>query len=407
MIKIENKQDCCGCSACIQRCPKQCISLKEDAEGFLYPLVNESVCIDCGLCEKVCPLLNHPAKIPPSTVLAAKNRNEEDRMASSSGGMFIALAKKTIENGGVVFGAIFDDNWEVKHSYAESLEGVRAMMGSKYLQSRIGDSYRKAEQFLKEGRKVLFTGSPCQITGLHTFLHNDYPNLTTVDFLCHGVPSPSVWRKYISEILHTLQPKYGVKDKAINSTMQAHAITRIDFRDKMLNGWKRYSFVIHAKSNPKENSILLFHSHQDNPFMSGFLANIYLRPSCYHCKCKNGVSHSDLTIADFWGINVLIPDFDDDKGVSLLLINTPKGKDFLRQLENLEMRECHPSILAKAALFNGGFNEDINMHPKRALFYKYLSHGNSVTVAVNRALYTPLYRRIPSMIKHRIKKLLA
>ena len=199
MIKIQNKQDCCGCSACVQRCPKHCISMKEDEEGFLYPVVVETLCIDCGLCEKVCPIINRPEKLPVMKVLAVKNRNEEERMASSSGGVFIALAKKVIEQNGVVFGAVFDVNWEVKHTYSETLDGVKPMMGSKYVQSRIGESFSQAEGFLKEGRKVLFTGSPCQITALHNYLHKGYPNLLAVDFLCHGVPSPGVWRKYLEE----------------------------------------------------------------------------------------------------------------------------------------------------------------------------------------------------------------
>ena len=193
MIKITDKKDCCGCAACVQRCPKQCISLKEDGEGFLYPVVDESLCVGCGLCEKVCPIINRPEKLPVKEVLAVKNRNEEERMASSSGGVFVALAKKVIDQGGVVFGAVFDENWEVRHTYAENMDGVRPMMGSKYVQSRIGDTFRQAEKFLKEGRKVLFTGSPCQITALHNYLRKDYPNLLSVDFLCHGVPSPGVW----------------------------------------------------------------------------------------------------------------------------------------------------------------------------------------------------------------------
>ena len=149
MIHIEKKGDCCGCSACVQKCPKQCISLVEDGEGFLYPKVDAAGCIDCGLCEKVCPWINRPEKFPPKEVLAVKNRNETERMASSSGGVFIALAREVIGRGGVVFGAVFDEKWEVKHACAETLEDVRPMMGSKYVQSRIGDSYCQAERFLK------------------------------------------------------------------------------------------------------------------------------------------------------------------------------------------------------------------------------------------------------------------
>lgn len=405
MIKIENKQDCCGCAACVQRCPKHCISLKEDEEGFLYPFVDESICIDCGLCEKVCPWLNNPTKLPPSNVFAVKNRNDDERMASSSGGVFIALAKETIENGGVVFGAVFDDNWEVRHTYAESLEGVKAMMGSKYLQSRIGDSYRDAERFLKQGRKVLFTGSPCQITALHTYLRNYYPNLVTVDVLCHGVPSPGVWRKYIDEEFNIF--KNSNKIRTVATPQNGRVITRIEFRNKTLNGWKRYCFVISGESTSKDyqNSVLRCETHDENHFMKGFLANIYLRPSCYQCKCKNGVSHSDLTIADFWGINMLLPDFDDDKGVSLVLANTTQGNDMLRQL-GLDVRELPLSIIADAAKFNGGFKEEIKLPSQRKLFYESLSHGNSVKASVAHALHVPFYKRVLRKTKYKIKKIL-
>ena len=189
MIQVSKKQDCCGCSACVQRCPRHCISMKEDAEGFLYPDVDMTQCIDCGICEKVCPWLNLHEKSKIQDVLGAKNIDGKERMESSSGGVFIALAKKVIENGGVVFGAVFNKCWEVVHTYAENLKDVKSMMGSKYMQSRMENSYREAEDFLKRGRTVLFTGCPCQITGLHNYLGKEYHNLISVDFLCHGVPS--------------------------------------------------------------------------------------------------------------------------------------------------------------------------------------------------------------------------
>ena len=246
MIKITDKKDCCGCAACVQRCPKQCISLKEDGEGFLYPVVDESLCVGCGLCEKVCPIINRPEKLPVKEVLAVKNRNEDERMASSSGGVFVALAKKVIDQGGVVFGAVFDENWEVKHTYAESMGGVRPMMGSKYVQSRIGDTFRQAEKFLKDGRKVLFTGSPCQITALHNYLRKDYPNLLSVDFLCHGVPSPGVWRRYLDEVFDRSARRAAAgKNTVLSSSLKSlPVITGIDFRDKTLHGWQKYSFVV-------------------------------------------------------------------------------------------------------------------------------------------------------------------
>lgn len=193
-------------------------------------------------------------------------------MASSSGGVFIALAKKVIADGGVVFGAVFDENWEVKHTYADKIEDVRPMMGSKYLQSRIGNSYKDAEKFLNDGRLVLFTGSPCQITGLHNFLHKNYLNLISVEYLCHGVPSPGIWRTYLKEII-----------KKIGNVSQ---ITNIEFRNKK-SGWDNYSIVISGKTNVNSIEHILYSDiHRNNTYMRGFLSDIYLRPSCYNCKCK-------------------------------------------------------------------------------------------------------------------------
>lgn len=215
MIQISDKKNCCGCSACVQRCPKQCIRLEEDMEGFLYPQVDEETCIKCGLCEKVCPILNQADKVPALEVLAVKNPNEEERMNSSSGGVFLPLAREVVNMGGVVFGAVYDDSWEVHHVYAEKIDNVYPMMGSKYLQSRIETSYRDAERFLKQGREVMFVGSPCQIAGLRTFLRNkEYPNLLAVDFLCHGVPSPGVWRRYLAETYGGYDAKERSRRKA-------------------------------------------------------------------------------------------------------------------------------------------------------------------------------------------------
>lgn len=399
MIKIQNKQDCCGCSACVQRCPKHCISMKEDEEGFLYPVVDETLCIDCGLCEKVCPIINRPEKLPVMKVLAVKNRNEEERMASSSGGVFIALAKKVIEQNGVVFGAVFDENWEVKHTYAETLDGVKPMMGSKYVQSRIGESFSHAEKFLKEGRKVLFTGSPCQITALHDFLHKDYPNLLSVDFLCHGVPSPGVWRKYLEEMssLSAFKAAAGKNSVLSSSIKSVPVITGIEFRDKTLHGWKKYSFVVRGSaSKADKNTVLLSDIHCDNTFMKGFLANVYLRPSCYRCRCKNGVSHSDLTIGDFWGINQLMPDFDDDKGVSLILVNSSNGQKYIY---SLDVNICKSS-LSHAKQFNNGFREETNSHPNRRKFFASLYMCNDVSSLITKYSKPTLRLRLINKISY-------
>lgn len=413
MIHITDKKNCCGCSACVQRCPKQCIRLEEDTEGFLYPQVDEETCIKCRLCEKVCPILNQVDKLPVQEVLAVKNPDEEERMNSSSGGVFLPLAREVINQGGVVFGAVYDESWEVHHVYAEKIEDVYPMMGSKYLQSKIGNSFKDAERFLKQGREVLFVGSPCQIAGLRTYLRNkQYQNLLAVDFLCHGVPSPGVWRRYLAETYggydakeqSRLQTTAGKNSDLLLSLNATSPIVDIKFRDKTESGWKKYRFVVRQKSASKadQNTVLSSDIHYDNPFMRGFLSDIYLRPSCYECKCKNGVNHSDLTIGDYWAARVTDQDFDDDKGVGLVLINSQKGKVYF---DSLNM-EVHNSSIEIAHHYNGGFNEHTQAHSKRSLFFVMISEGKPVKDAVDICLQIPLSSQIMNSLKRLIKRVL-
>lgn len=412
MIHITDKKNCCGCSACVQRCPKQCIRLEEDTEGFLYPQVDEETCIKCGLCEKVCPIMNQADKLSVLEVLAVKNPNDEERMNSSSGGVFLPLAREVINQGGVVFGAVYDESWEVHHVYAEKIEDVYPMMGSKYLQSKIGNSFKDAERFLKQGREVLFVGSPCQIAGLRTYLRNkQYPNLLAVDFLCHGVPSPGVWRRYLAETYggydakeqSRLQATAGKNSVLLSSLNATSPIGDIKFRDKRESGWKKFRFVVCQKSASKadQNTVLSSDIHYDNPFMRGFLSDIYLRPSCYACKCKNGVNHSDMTIADFWGINQSAPEFDDDKGVGLVLLNTKKGEEYFSRLP----MDMMPSNLEKAHYYNGGFNEHTKAHPKRDQFFFLIENGKSIKAAVDICLRLPFKQRVVRVVKRIVKKI--
>lgn len=316
MINIKNKQDCCGCFACTQRCPKQCITMAEDEEGFLYPKIDISKCIDCHLCEKVCPVINQDEPRTPLNVYATKNQNDQIRLDSSSGGIFTILAEQVINAGGVVFGACWDEEWNVKHDYAECLDNLSKFRSSKYLQSIIGDNYLKAEQFLKSGRTVLFTGTPCQIAGLKHFLRKDYDNLLAVEVICHSVPSSGIWQRYLDERLQTL--RWSKSD-----------IKHISFRNKK-TGWKGYSFVIENK-----NGNVFSELGSKNAFMRGFLADLYTRPSCQACPVKQLKSGSDITLGDFWGIDFLMPEIDDDKGVSAIIINTEKGRKALHSVNNL------------------------------------------------------------------------
>ena len=406
MIHITDKHDCCGCSACVQKCPKLCISMREDGEGFLYPHVDETKCIGCGLCEAVCPLLNVGEPAEADKVFAAKNIDNGERMASSSGGVFVALAKDVIRRGGIVFGAVFDEQWEVRHTYAETLDGVRRMMGSKYVQSRIGSSFRDAERFLKAGREVMFVGTPCQIAGLRSYLRKEYDGLLAVELLCHGAPSPGVWRKYLGEALSPSARRAAAgKNTVLSLSLKSvPVITGIDFRDKKPYGWEKYSFVVRGESALKadKNSVLLSDTFFDNPYMRGFLKNIYLRPSCYRCKCKQGRSKSDLTLGDFWGVGTVMPDFTDNKGVSLVLVNTEKG-DAAFAAVNMETR---PVDLSLAVPYNGCFKPEICETKRRKEFFDMLSSGKSFLDVLPKVTKTPFYKTAYRALRRAIKKIL-
>lgn len=336
MISIKDNAKCCGCSACVQRCPKQCISLKEDKEGFLYPIVDEENCIDCGLCEKVCPELNLSEERLPLKVCAAKHIDDKIRMKSSSGGVFSLLAEQVIEEGGVVFGARFDEYWEVIHDYTETKVGLAVFRGSKYVQSRIGSTYQQAEKFLKEGRKVMFTGTPCQIAGLKHYLRKEYSNLLAVDFVCHGVPSPKVWRAYLDETI--AREVFEKNTVSLHAKNRLKFIQSIEFRSKS-TGWKKFSFSLtlaKAIAEGEKNSVFLSSKFYDNPYMQAFLSNFTLRPSCYQCVCKSGRSGADITIGDFWGIEEIRPDLDDDKGIGLIMLYR---NDLWVKFDDIEVNE--------------------------------------------------------------------
>jgi coenzyme F420-reducing hydrogenase beta subunit len=350
MIEIKDKKDCCGCHACAMVCVKHCITMQADEQGFLYPVVDKDACNDCSLCNKVCPVINQNKPRKPLKVYAAKNKNEEVRRQSSSGGIFTLLAEKIIAEGGVVFGARFDEEWNVIHSWVDTIEGIEAFRGSKYVQSTIGSTYREAKGFLKQGRKVLFSGTPCQIAGLKKYLCKDYDNLLTVDVVCHGVPSPLVWRTYLDEFRKKLLAERNVeKNSSHLSIDDLPVITDISFRDKR-NGWKNYGFRLRYITTETLNSFPysvikneteILHPSKTNVFMKGFLADLYLRPSCHACTARMGKSYSDISIADFWGVKDYYPEFDDDKGVGLILLYTDKGISVFSALDALYLEATY------------------------------------------------------------------
>ena len=276
-------------------------------------------------------------------------------MQSSSGGLFSLLANKILRENGVVFGARFDEKWDVIHDYTETMNGLAPFRKSKYVQSRIGNSFQKAEDFLKEGRKVLFTGTPCQINGLKLFLRKEYDNLLAADIACHGVPSPRVWNLFLREY---------VQDRPLTD------ISGIDFRDKS-DGWENYRFTVTL--NNKEQTIKLSEKAGENVFMKAFLENLILRPSCENCQAKCGPL-GDLTIGDCWGVGQICPQFHDETGISIAIARNSKGRNALK---NLDIEQA-TMILDDAKKYNGGLRYHVQSHPNRTKYFKKLDRAKSL-----------------------------
>lgn len=405
MIQILDKKDCCGCNACVQRCPKQCIKMQPDNEGFQYPLVDTTLCIDCKLCEKVCPIINDSTPQQPLKVYAAYNTDEEVRSQSSSGGIYTLLAVATIKEGGVVFGVKFNEEWIPEFGYTETMEGIAPFRGSKYIQAIVGNAYKQAEDFLKNGRKVLFCGTPCQVSGLNKFLRKEYDNLLTVDIICHGVPSPKVWNMYLREKCYRLMnvnDGSNSKSTGFDSTYYSK-IETINFRSKVA-GWGKYRFFIKLTDlgENKKESVAISEARNKNEYMRAFLSNIILRPSCYNCPAKQGRSHSDITIADFWGIDVIDPNFNDDKGCGAVLINTTKGAGVDIISQSIYKEKTFDEIIK----YNPSYYKNSIPHRKREEFFNYLDKVDNLSNYISDILTASLRERIIKKIKIYAKSIL-
>ena len=310
MISINNKAQCSGCSSCANICPFQCISMEEDREGFLYPKVDKEKCRQCGLCEAVCLSMNKPINENNNTVIgtyACIHKDEEVRLCSSSGGIFSLLAEDILKQNGIVYGvAMSKDCYGAEFIRVDDINRLYHLRGSKYLQAEIRDTYKLVKEDLENGLLVLFSGTGCQINGLKLFLKSKYDNLYCVDMICHGVPSPALWRKYVQ----VYEKQYG-KLKTVN------------FRCKD-KSWIDFGM--------KEDSLYI--SKDKDSYMQMFLNNYCLRPSCYECISKE-IKMSDMTIADFWGIEDIAPEMEDGKGTSLVLIRTEKGRRIFNHIRTL------------------------------------------------------------------------
>lgn len=305
----ESNYDCCGCTACASICAVNAIQMITDKEGFQYPQIDQNLCVNCKKCELVCPLKATRTNTEPVHIYASKNRRELIRQKSSSGGIFSLLADYVEAEGGVIYGAAFNETFAVRHMRGETAEEWKKFCVSKYVQSDLNGIFAQVREDLQNGRMVLFSGTPCQVDGLNKYLKSKkVPSnrLITCDIVCHGTPSPQIWSEYLAY----LQDSSG------------REIGSISFRDKDQNGWHNSTLTI----KDKELRTILAESQRDNFFFQLFLCHEILRPACHRCRYSNFNRPGDVTLGDFWGIENNFRQFDDDKGISLVMINTQTGE---------------------------------------------------------------------------------
>ena len=341
--------DCVGCCACANICTKDCLNMVADKYGFLHPEIQKDDCTNCGVCERVCPMINlSPKEASSVQAYAAYSKNESVRLSSSSGGLFYTIAKYIIEKGGIVYGAAFDKDLYLSHKGVNSLEDLHILQGSKYIQSDTKLCFREIKTHLKENRAVLFCGTPCQVEGLLHFLQKPYGNLFTLDFICHGVPSPKAWQEYVK------QQETTFSSKACSA----------NFRDKT-TGWSSYSYKL-TFLNKREYTQT---NHKD-VYSNAFVQNLSLRKSCYKCKFKTINRNSDITMGDLWGINKILPNITDNKGVSVAFIQSEKGVTLLEQIKNnLYLQEIPTDIVIEN---NSAMVKSVCEHNFREYFFKNL-----------------------------------
>jgi len=382
MKEVLCKNKCTGCSACMSICPKKAIEMTYDNEGFLFPKIDKSKCISCGLCKKVCPVINVKNNLSRNECYVAYSKtNNYKKERTSSGGIFPLIARFVLEENGIVIGAAFDKDNKLKHIAIEKVNDLNKLIGSKYIQSDLNNIFNYIKDNIVS-RKILFVGTPCQVGGLKSFLRKDCDNLFTIDLVCHGVPSPKLFAKYVEYLEKTYE------DKLIN----------YNFRDKS-TGWDTYSNLATFKT--KEIKELA----NNNYYMKLFLSDVALRNSCYNCNFKLGNKYSDLTLGDFWGVQNNHKDMYNKNGVSAIIINSEKGKVIFDFIKNkMEYKECSLDDILKG---NPCLKFSSKKHKNRDKFFNELD--NIDFDKLNKKYYskkTSFYIKVIYKIKKIVKGLI-
>lgn len=365
MIDKLSPTECALCGSCVDACPTGAIAFQKEYLDFHYPAVDTEKCVSCGLCEKACPVLSTVETTDVQRkAYAAKNPDGAIRKFSSSGGVFWALAKTVLSRGGHVCGAVFDANFRVHHLVSNSEADVRRMIGSKYAQSDLTGVYKQIRELLRKGETVLFTGCPCQVAALRSFIGREYENLITADLICHGVPSNTMLRAYLD-----------YQEKKHRAT-----IDTVCFRDKK-HGWHRSSVRITFQNGDEYCAPITV-----DAYMKGFLGGIYLKEGCYDCRFKAFQSGSDLTLGDFWGAEAVCPELDDNTGLSAVTANTDKGDDFLRQC-GIDLWGEQVDTVAR---YNRNLMIPTKRNPEREPFYAYAEENGYSAAVANKLSERPL-----------------
>lgn len=375
-ISITSKEDCCGCSACVNICPKDAIEMVYDEEGFLYPNVDNNKCIECGLCKKTCPILNQQIKREyEQKAYIYQNKNEIVRENSTSGGFYSALGEYVILQNGIVYGAGFDQDFKVEHTKAKTTDELKKFRKSKYVQSNLKNTFKEVKKYLEEGKLVCYSGTPCQIGGLNSFLKKDYDNLILMDLMCHSVPSPLFFEKYKEYIL---------------KKFKATKIIDIDFRDKSKYGYKYSMMTIKTDKGTYSQGI------DTDPYLRAFFGDYSVRPSCYNCQFKTQKRVSDITIWDCFNINEISKEFDDDKGTTRILVQSEKGEKILKSIDNAKLQEI-PMDIAIGKVKE--MTKSISYNTKRKEFYEDFSKEDFIE------LYFPI--TIKTRLNSFVRKILS